>query len=199
LSRETGRLLGFFAPGRHTRRAGLDGLRRACLAALIMLVVQFGLGMVLNLYVPVPSSDQHAGILREISSAPVTLTAHALLGLALICAAMILLTRAIAVRHPVAIVLAAAGLGAIAGAFAAGEIFVRTATSGASLAMAILTGAALLCYIGSLANAGAARGQAMYTPPQATAAAPARRGLPLWFMASSARTGSAALGTGRGA
>lgn len=39
------------APGRHTRRPGRTGLRRLSLAALIMLVVQYGLGMFLNLYV----------------------------------------------------------------------------------------------------------------------------------------------------
>jgi len=47
-------------------------------------------------------------------------------------------------------VLAAAGLTAIGGAFAAGEIFVHNGQSGASLATALLTGVALLCYIGAL-------------------------------------------------
>jgi hypothetical protein len=47
-------------------------------------------------------------------------------------------------------VLAAAGLTAIGGAFASGEIFVRNGQSAASLAMALLTGVALLCYIGAL-------------------------------------------------
>jgi hypothetical protein len=135
------------------------------LAALILLVVQFGLGMVLNLYVPVPSSDQHAGISQEISTAPTTLTIHVLLGLGLICAAMVLLARAISVRDPVVTFLAAAGLGAIAGAFAAGEVFVRTAQTGASLTMAILTGAALLCYIGALAHIGAVSRQTAHMPP----------------------------------
>jgi hypothetical protein len=45
-----------------------------------------------------------------------------------------------------------AGLTAIGGAFASGEIFVRNGKPAASLAMALLTGMAPLCYIGALAQ-----------------------------------------------
>ena len=148
------------APGRHTRRPGRAGLRRVCLAALIMLVAQYGLGIFLNLYVAVPASDAHAGIFGEIATAPMALTVHALLGLALIAAAILLVVRAVSVGDRLLAVLAAAGLTAIGGAFAAGEIFVRNGQSSASLAMAILTGVALLCYVGTLALATAAQRQA---------------------------------------
>jgi hypothetical protein len=144
-------------PGRHTRRPGVAGLRRVCLATLIMLVLQYGLGIFLNLYVEVPASDAHAGIVQEIETAPLALTVHALLGLALIGTAIVLLARAVRVRDVAAIVLAAAGLAAIVAAFAAGEAFVRDGQSGTSFAMAILTGAALLCYVAALGRAGAAR------------------------------------------
>jgi thiol:disulfide interchange protein len=137
------------------RRAGLAGLRRVSVAALIMLIVQYGLGIVLNLYVGVPASDAHAGLMQEIASGPLMLTLHALLGLALIGTAIMLLARAVAaVDRPLAM-LAAGGLTAIGGAFASGEIFVHNAQQGASLAMALLTGMALLCYVGVLARAGA--------------------------------------------
>ena len=137
-------------PGRHSRRVELEGLRRISLAALIMLVVQYGLGIILNLYIAVPASDAHAGIMQEIASGPAMLTVHALLGLGLIGAALVLLVRAVRLEDRVIAVLAAAGLTAIGGAFASGEIFVRNGQSGASLAMALLTGVALLCYIGAL-------------------------------------------------
>ena len=75
-------------PGRHIRRAELEGVRRVSLAALIMLVVQYGLGIILNLYIAVPASDAHAGLVQEIASGPLMLTVHALLGLALIGAAL---------------------------------------------------------------------------------------------------------------
>ena len=153
------------ANGRHTRRTGLAGLHRACLAALIMLVVQYGLGIVLNLYVTVPASDEHAGLLREIASGPLMLTLHALLGLALIATAIVLLVRAVRIGDRMIAVLAAAGLTAIGGAFASGEIFVHSGQNAASLAMALLTGVALLCYIGALAQAGSANRRAVRIPP----------------------------------
>jgi hypothetical protein len=126
-------------------------------AALILLVLQYGLGIILNLYVGVPASDAHAGIITEIATAPLALTAHAILGIALIGTAILLVARAVGVRDRLLAVLATAGLTAIGGAFGAGEIFVRDGQDGASMAMAILTGMALLCYIGTLTLAGAAR------------------------------------------
>src|SRR5271169_2570192 len=142
-----GGLDNFVAPGRHTRRPGRAGLRRVCVAALIMLVVQYGLGIFLNLYVAVPVSDAHAGIFTEIATAPLALTGTAIL----------LVVRAVSVGDRLLSVLASAGLTAIGGAFGAGEIFVRNGMPGASLAMAVLTGVALLCYVGTLALATAAQ------------------------------------------
>ena len=112
-------------PGRHSRRVELEGLRRISLAALIMLVVQYGLGIILNLYIAVPASDAHAGIMQEIASGPAMLTVHAVLGLGLVGAALVLLVRAVRLEDRVIAVLAAAGLTAIGGAFASGEIFVH--------------------------------------------------------------------------
>ncbi len=183
------------APGRHTRRPGQAGLRRVCVAALIMLVVQYGLGIFLNLYVAVPAADAHAGFLPEIATAPVALTGHALRGLALVGTAVLLVARAAAHDRLLA-VLATAGLTGIGGAFGTGEIFVKNGQATASLAMAILTGAALLCYIGMLALAAAAerrtaaserrtpasvpvrapRPRAPMTPPTAWPATPSRPG-----------------------
>jgi lysylphosphatidylglycerol synthetase-like protein (DUF2156 family) len=138
------------ASGKHTRRAELEAVRQVSLAALIMLVVQYGLGIILNLYIAVPASDAHAALTQEIANGPLMLTVHALFGLALIGAALVLLVRAVRLDDRGIAVLAAAGLTAIGGAFASGEIFVRNGQNGASLAMALLTGVALLCYIGAL-------------------------------------------------
>ena len=169
-----GGLDNFVAPGRHTRRPGRPGLRRVSLAALIMLVVQYGLGIFLNLYVAVPASDAHAGIFAEIATAPLALTVHALLGLALIGTAILLVVRAVSAGDRLIAVLASAGLTAIGGAFGAGEIFVRNGTPGASLAMAVLTGVALLCYVGTLALATTAQRQVMRTQLRPAGAPPAQ-------------------------
>jgi quinol-cytochrome oxidoreductase complex cytochrome b subunit len=68
-------------------------MRKPCLRVLIMLVVQYALGVFLNLYVNIPASDSDAGFAHEISSAPLSLTLHALLGLALIAAAIAAVVR----------------------------------------------------------------------------------------------------------
>jgi hypothetical protein len=146
---------------RHTRPKGRGGLRRARLrqlsvTMLIMLVIQYGLGIILNLYVEVPASDAHAGILTEIATAPPVLTVHAVLGVALIGTGILLVGTAAQVRDRLLAVLATAGLTTLGGAFGAGEIFVRSGQDTASMAMAILTGMALLCYIGTLTLATAA-------------------------------------------
>jgi hypothetical protein len=120
---------------------------------LIVLVFQFGLGMILNLFIPVPPADAHAGFIKEVQTAPLGLTLHALLGTLLICAAAVLVTGAIRTKDRLMIAFAATGLVAIIGAFAAGELFVRDGRNGVSLSMALLTGVALVSYASALARA----------------------------------------------
>jgi hypothetical protein len=167
---------------RHTRPKGRAGLRRAGLrhisvTMLVMLVIQYGLGIILNLYVEVPASDAHAGILTEIATAPPVLTVHAVLGIALIGTGILLVARAVGVRDRLLAVLATAGLTTLGGAFGAGEIFVRSGQDTASMAMAILTGMALLCYIGTLTLATAA-GREDGGPRPIPARAPVRAPVP---------------------
>ena len=130
---------------------------RVCLATMLMLAAQFSLGMILNLYISVPASDQHASLVQEVKTAPLALTAHVLVGLVLIGAAGVFVIRAASIGDRLVIALAAAGLGAILGAFVAGEAFVRDGQTSVSLTMAVLTGAALACYTAALGRLGAAR------------------------------------------
>jgi hypothetical protein len=173
------------APGRHTHRAaqsrpglarsgqarpgrpgrGRAALRRMSAIALVMLVLQYGLGMILNFYVEVPAADAHAGIFTEIATAPLALTAHALLGVCLAGTAVLAVARAMALRDRTLAVLAAAGLAAIVGAFVAGEMFVKNGEDSTSFAMAMLTGAALLCYVTLLVLAGGNRAGQQETEP----------------------------------
>src|SRR5690349_24164504 len=139
------------APGRHAHRAaqprpgrpgrGRAAVRRMSAIALVMLVLQYGLGMILNFYVEVPAADAHAGIFTEIATAPLALTAHALLGVCLAGTAVLAVARAMALRDRTLAVLAAVGLAAIVGAFVAGEMFVKNGEDSTSFAMAMLTGA----------------------------------------------------------
>jgi hypothetical protein len=128
------------APALQARR--LSALRRASLGALVMLIVQFGLGIGVNLFVTLPAKGS-AG--DAFSNGPV-LALHAVVGLLLIVTAIALLVRAIIARHRPVIAAAAVGLLAIATAAAQGFSFVHEGTNAASLAMALATGVAMLCY-----------------------------------------------------
>ena len=78
------------------------------------------------------------------------LAVHARLGLLLLVAAVNVLTRAIRARHRFAIAASVTGLVAIASAAVSGASFVSDSKVGASMAMAVLTGIALACYLGNL-------------------------------------------------
>jgi hypothetical protein len=119
-------------------------LRQANLAILIVLLVQFGLGIGVNLYVTLPAAG-HPGHASWFGNGPL-LALHAALGMFLVLAAIFVLVRAIMARNATLIVTSAAGLVAIGLAFFFGSSFTRNLTNGYSLGMAIAFAAALACY-----------------------------------------------------
>jgi hypothetical protein len=131
-----------------TRR--VSGLRRASFAAFLMLVVQFALGIYVNLYVTVPSADHGHGLGQAITNGPAGLTVHIVLGLLLILAALGFLVQAILSRKPALIAAAVLGLLAMIGAAASGSTFTGSGGNSASMAMAALAAVGLLCYGTSL-------------------------------------------------
>jgi hypothetical protein len=137
---------------RQTRR--LSRLRTNSTAISVMLLAQYGLGMGVNIYARVPAADHGAGIAgalgRALTSQPVVLAAHSVLGLLMLVAGASVLTRALLTRHRRAIAASGAGLAAIVAAAGSGAAFVSNGQAGASMAMAILTGVALLCYLANL-------------------------------------------------
>ena len=126
-----------------------DGLRQTSLGLSVALVVQYALGMWVNLYVTVPQRDEHAGVAaavgRALSNSPVALAVHAGIGLILVVGSIALVVRAIQARSRVTIVTSLISLLAIAGAASSGAAFVNAGDDQASLGMALLTGVALLC------------------------------------------------------
>jgi hypothetical protein len=66
----------------------VGGLRRSSFAAFVMLVVQFALGIYVNLYVIVPGADHGHGFGQAIANGPAGLALHIVLGLLLILAAL---------------------------------------------------------------------------------------------------------------
>lgn len=135
-----------------------SGLRTNSIAIVVMLLAQYGLGMAVNLYARVPAADHGTGVAtalgRALTSPPAVLAGHAALGLLVLVAGVSVLTRTILSRHRQAIAASTAGLAAIAAAAVSGAAFVSNGQPGVSMAMAVLTGMALLCYLATLLVAG---------------------------------------------
>jgi hypothetical protein len=132
------------APAQRARR--VSALRRASLASLLMLIVQFALGVGVNLYVTLPNAGSGGRKISQAFSNGPALALHVVLGLLLIVAAVGLLVQAILARHGPVIALAAVGLVAIAAAAMQGFSFVHNSTNAASMGMAVATAVAMVCY-----------------------------------------------------
>jgi hypothetical protein len=117
-------------------------MRTSSLGAVVMLLIQFILGMIYDLYGTAPTAKKSIGMF----SSPV-LALHVIAGILLFIAALGQLVRAISLRHALAIWMSAIGLAGILGAFFAGLAFTSRGAAGASLGMAIAFAAALASYV----------------------------------------------------
>jgi hypothetical protein len=150
------------AAGR-SRADKLARVRMASLGAVAMLVLQFILGVIYNLYGTAPTAKKSIGLF----SSP-DLALHVILGILLFVAAVVLLIRAIGTRHALSVWLTAVGLVAIVASGFAGLGFTGNGSAGASLGMSIAFAVALGCYIALL----------VVLPPTARAMAPASSASP---------------------
>jgi len=149
-----------------TRAAGptqaerLVRLRMASLGVVVMLIIEFILGMIYNLYGTAPTSTKAIGLF----SSP-TIALHVIVGILLGLVAIVQLVRAIGTRHSLSIWLSALGLLSIIGAGFAGLGFSGSGAAGASLGMSLAFAAALACYVALV----------VVLPSAASRAAPAAR------------------------
>ena len=136
-------------------------LRRTLLGLLIALVVQATLGAGVNEYVTTPKSARGAGVLaafgKSISDGGPALALHAVLGALVTLGSIAAVVRTVRARHWPAVMACIAGFACLLGAFAAGAAFVGDTTSGSSMAMAVLTGAAMIAYLLAYSSVTAAR------------------------------------------
>jgi hypothetical protein len=141
------------------RRAGR--LMTANFAACLLLLAQYLLGMVVNLYVILPGhhpgagagnyfSGIAAGLGWLIPSGPAWAAAHAAFGLALIVAAFAAIALARGQDQRIYLVTAVLGALAITGAAFNGASFLNYAHAVSSMLMAGLWALALACYVTSL-------------------------------------------------
>jgi hypothetical protein len=125
-------------------------LRANALAAIVMLLIQYCLGISVNLYSTLPASDHGKSLLSGFTSAvgdgPLVLSLHAVLGTLLLITALSAVIRSSRLVVPPAIALTAVALLAIVVAWLAGSEFVGHLKNGASLTMALATAVAILCY-----------------------------------------------------
>jgi hypothetical protein len=119
-------------------------LRGTCMGAAVLLIIQFGLGMGVNLYVALPG---HKSFLSTVFGSA-ALAAHAIVAVLLLGAAIAAVVRAVRARR--AIVLTSVGLAAVLAAGIAGSSFVSNQSNGASLGMALATAVAMFCYVAAV-------------------------------------------------
>jgi hypothetical protein len=130
--------------------AQMTGLRVNSFAAIVILLIEYGLGVWVNLYGHVPASDQGAniatGFAEAVSKGPAGLSVHAVLGAILVISAVTAIVRAALIRRPSVVGATTVGLVAIVVAALSGASFVGDASNGASLSMAIAAGVAIGAY-----------------------------------------------------
>lgn len=150
------------APSARTSSApAVAKLRRSSLGAVFALIVQYGLGMGVNLFVNVPDADQGKGmgsaIGKSFSNGPAALAAHAGIGLLLVINVIVVLVTAFRAGHRTALVSSIVGALCVIGAAFSGANFVDKGADSASMTMAVLTGVAVACYALNLYVLGAER------------------------------------------
>jgi hypothetical protein len=126
------------------------GLRANALAAVVMLLTEYCLGISVNLYSTVPATDGGkpllSGFTAAVGDGPLLLSLHALLGTLLLITAVAAVGRSLRLAATGPIALTIVALIAIIVAWLAGSEFVGHMDSGTSLNMALATAVAILCY-----------------------------------------------------
>ena len=130
--------------------ARVRGLRANALAAVVILLIQYCLGISVNLYSTLPATDDGksliSGFTAAVGNGPLLLSLHAVLGTLLLMTAATALVRASRLGATPPVALTTVALAAIIVAWLAGSEFVGHMKNGGSLAMAVSTAVALLCY-----------------------------------------------------
>jgi hypothetical protein len=120
----------------------LARIRMSSLGAVIMLLIEFILGIIYNLYGTAPTAKKSIGLF----SSPV-LALHVIVAILLVIAAVGQLIRAIGTRHRLTIWMSAIGLLGIAGAGFSGLGFAGNGAAGASLGMSLAFAVSLAAYV----------------------------------------------------
>jgi hypothetical protein len=136
-------------PTRHAGHEAVSGpdrrvgrVARASFGQLILLLIQYVLGLAYNLYGTAPTAAKKV----DAFSSPL-LAAHAVTGTLLIVAAIYLTVISVRAGTRLAAVTSAIALLSLIAAWASGDAFTQNGDNGLSMAMGVLTAVALLCYL----------------------------------------------------
>jgi hypothetical protein len=127
----------------------VSGLRANALGAVVMLLIQYSLGISVNLYSTLPASDSGKSLFpgfAAVGKGPALLTIHALLGTLLLVTGIAAVVRALRLAAVAPIALTLAALVAMLVAWLSGSAFIGDQKNASSLAMGLATAVALFCY-----------------------------------------------------
>jgi hypothetical protein len=128
----------------------IRALRANALAGLVMLLIEYSLGISVNLYSTLPDADRgktlFAGLGAAVGNGPLLVTLHALLGTLLLITGIAAVVRASRIGRRPLIALSGTALLATLVAWLSGSAFVDHQKAAASLAMALAAAMAILCY-----------------------------------------------------
>jgi FtsH-binding integral membrane protein len=122
-----------------------NGLRVNAIFMIGTLVIQYTLGMITNMFVQFPDTDQ-AGQLWDFARSQFPTMAQIVIGTLLLVGAIVFVIRAAANHHRGWIASSVVGLIAILVAFFGGATFISTQIDGYSLLMALATIVAFIAY-----------------------------------------------------
>ena len=124
-------------------RTGKRAFRIAVLITLVLLVLQYILGMIANLEVQLPGGNATSWAFRN----SIIIQLHIYLGTLLIVVALVALILSLVARHPAGIVAAVAGLALLVFAGLSGVQFLATQQNDLSLRMALGFMGAFIAYL----------------------------------------------------
>ena len=126
------------------------GLRGNAMGGLVMVLIEYALGISANLYSTLPSADKgkplFAALGAAVGNGPLLISLHALLGTLLLFTALAVVVRSSRMRERRLIAISAGALLATLVAWLSGSSFIGNQRNGASLAMALAAAVAILCY-----------------------------------------------------
>lgn len=123
--------------------ARVRAVRATFLVTLVLLVIQYMLGMIANLEVQLPAGNAWSWAFQH---SPIILL-HIILGTLLVVMALVAVILSIVARHPAGIIASSAGLALLIFAWLSGREFLATQQNTASLWMALGFMGAFIAYL----------------------------------------------------